>query len=50
MAEDFVRIDKLSRRVGQNLNWGAQQFLDVRVIEHRARLDQRMSERIGAAS
>jgi hypothetical protein len=50
-AEDLERIDKLLRHVGgQNVAWGAQQSLDVWVIEQRARLDQRMSERIRTAS
>jgi hypothetical protein len=50
-AEDLERIGKLLRRIGgQNVVWGAQQSLDVWVIEQRARLDQRMSERIRTAS
>lgn len=50
-AEDLERINKLLRHVGgQNVSWGAQQSLDVWVIEQRARLDQRMSERIRTAS
>lgn len=49
--EELERIAKLLRRVGgQNVNWGAQQSLDVWVVEQRAKLDQRMSERIHTAS
>lgn len=49
--EDLERIGNLLRRVGgPGTNWGAQQALDVWVIEQRARLDQRMSERISNAS
>lgn len=50
-ADDLERIGKLLRRVGgQDVIWGAQQSLDVWVVEQRARLDQRMSERIRTAS
>jgi hypothetical protein len=50
-AEDLERIGNLLRRIGgQNVAWGAQQSLDVWVIEQRARLDQQMSERIRNAS
>lgn len=50
-AEDLKRIGKLLRHVGgQDVAWGAQQSLDVWVIEQRAKLDQRMSERIRTAS
>lgn len=50
-AEDLERIDKLLRRVGgSSVTWGAQQSLDVWVMEQRARLDQRMSERIRTTS
>lgn len=49
--EDLQRIGKLLQRIGgQNVLWGAQQSLDVWVVEQRARLDQRMSERIRTAS
>lgn len=49
--EDLERIGNLLRRVGgPGTNSGAQQALDVWVIEQRARLDQRMSERISSAS
>ncbi|MFB9713340.1 hypothetical protein [Arthrobacter methylotrophus] len=38
-AEDLERISKLLRHVGgQNVAWGAQQSLDVWVIEQPARL------------
>lgn len=50
-AEDLERIGAILRRVGgPNVSWGAQQSLDIWVIEQRARLDQQMSERIHAAS
>lgn len=46
-AEDLERIGKLLRHIGgQHVVWGAKESLDVWVIEQRARLDQRMSERI----
>jgi hypothetical protein len=49
--EDLERIGKLLRRIGgQDVIWGAQQTLDVWVVEQRARLDQRMSERVRTAS
>lgn len=45
------RIGRLLRRIGgRDVTWGAQQTLDVWVVEQRARLDQRMSERIRTAS
>lgn len=50
-AEDLERIGKLLRQVGgQHVVWGAKESLDVWVIEQRARLDQRMSERINRTS
>ena len=50
-AEDLQRIDELLRLIGgPNVNWGAQQSLDVWVLEQRARIDQRMSERIRTTS
>jgi hypothetical protein len=50
-TEDLERIGKLLRQIGgHHVTWGAQQFLDVWLIEQRARLDQRMSERISTAS
>jgi hypothetical protein len=50
-AEDLERIGKLLRHIGgPNVSWGAQQSLDVWVIEQRGRLDQRMSERIRTTS
>jgi hypothetical protein len=50
-VEEIERIGALLRRVGgPNVSWGAQQSLDVWVIEQRARLDQRMSARISYAS
>lgn len=49
--EELERIAELLHRVGgQNVSWGAQQSLDVWVVEQRARLDQRMSERIHVAT
>jgi len=47
---DLERIKKLLRRIDPGVTWGAQQTLDVWVVEQRARLDQQMSERIRAAS
>lgn len=50
-TEDLERIGTLLGQVGgQNVVWGAQQSLDVWVMEQRARFDQRMSERIRTAS
>jgi hypothetical protein len=49
--EDLQRISNLLRQVGgRDVHWGAQSVLDVWVIEQRAMLDQRMSERIRSAS
>jgi hypothetical protein len=49
--EDQQRIEKLLREIGgRNVVWGAQAVLDVWMIEQRAMLDQRMSERIRSAS
>lgn len=49
--EDLARINKLLRTIGgRDVSWGAQSALDLWVIEQRARLDQRMSERISSAS
>ena len=49
--EDLERINQLLRNIGgRDVSWGAQSALDVWVIEQRARLDQRMSERIRSAS
>lgn len=48
---DLERIGALLRRIGgPGVSWGAQASLDVWVIEQRARLDQRMSERFRATS
>jgi hypothetical protein len=50
-AEDLDRIGKLLRHVGgPSVSWGAKESLDVWVIEQRARLDQRMSDRIRTTS
>lgn len=50
-AGDLERIGKLLRHIGgPNVSWGAQQSLDVWVIEQRGKLDQRMSERIRTTS
>jgi len=50
-AQDLDRIRKLLRNIGgREVSWGSQAELDVWVIEQRARLDQRMSARITAAS
>ena len=49
--DDLARIRKLLRRIGgEQVVWGAQQLLDVWVVEQRARLDQQMAERIRTAS
>lgn len=49
--EDLKRIDGVLQRIGgPHVVWGAQNRLDVWVIEQRAQLDQRMSERIRLAS
>ena len=50
-AEDLERIGTLLREIGgANVNWGAEDSLNLWVIEQRARLDQRMSQRIATAS
>ena len=50
-AEDLKRIgDLLGRIGGRDVSWGANSFLDVWLIEQRAILDQRMSERIRISS
>jgi hypothetical protein len=50
-AQDLERIGIVLRQIGgPSVAWGAQQSLDVWVIEQRARLDQQMSERISRAS
>lgn len=49
--EDLERIAKVLRRIGgSSVSWGAKDVLDVWVVEERARLDQRMSERIRTVS
>jgi hypothetical protein len=50
-AEDLERIQQLLRNIGgPNVGWGAQSTFDVWAIEQRARLDQRMSQRIAVSS
>lgn len=50
-AADLERIQQLLRNIGgPNVVWGAQSTFDVWTIEQRARLDQRMSQRITVAS
>lgn len=50
-TEDLERIGKLLRHIGgEYVVWGAKESLEVWVIEQRAKLDQRMSERIYRAS
>lgn len=50
-AEDLKRIGVLLRRIGgESVQWGAEDSLNVWVIEQRARLDRQMSERIRNAS
>lgn len=50
-GQDLERIRKLLRNIGgRDVSWSSQAELDIWVIEQRARLDQRMSERITAAS
>jgi hypothetical protein len=49
--DDLDRIRSLLRRIGgDNVVWGAQESLEVWAIEHRAKLDQQMSERVRLAS
>lgn len=49
--EDVDRITRLLNRIGgPRVSWGAQSVPDVWVVEQRALLDQRMSERIRSAS
>jgi hypothetical protein len=48
--EEIERINKLRRIGGPSVVWGAQGVFDVWAIEQRARLDQRMSERMRTAS
>jgi hypothetical protein len=50
-TEDLKRIEALLGRVGgRSVSWGAQSLLDVWLVEQRAILDQRMSERIRNSS
>lgn len=50
-TEDLARIGKLLRQVGgRNVVWGASQLLEVWVLEQRALIDQKMSERLRVAS
>ena len=50
-VQDLEGIRKLLRNIGgRDVSWGSQTELDIWVIEQRARLDQRTSERITAAS
>lgn len=49
--EDLERIAILLRKIGgRDVRWGAEDQLNVWVMEHRARLDQQTSERIRSAS
>lgn len=49
--EELKRIGRLLGRIGgANVNWGAEDFLNVWAIEQRARLDQMMSARINRSS
>ncbi|WP_148060077.1 hypothetical protein [Rathayibacter sp. PhB152] len=49
--EDLERITLLLRKIGgAHVVWGAQQTFEVWAIEQRARLDQKMSARLTAAS
>ena len=50
-SEDLQRIEFLLGKIGgSSVSWGAQAFLDVWVVEQRAKLDQRMAERVRNAS
>jgi len=50
-ADDLERIGRVLREVGgANVAWGAEDSLNVWVIEQRARLDKRMSARLEIAS
>lgn len=50
-VKDLDRIGALLGRVGgRDVSWGAEAFLDVWLVEQRAILDQRMSERIRNSS
>lgn len=50
-VEDLERINELLRNIGgQSVSWGAQAALDIWVIEQRAELDRRMSERVNVIS
>lgn len=50
-AQDLQRIRELLRSIGgRDVTWGEQETLNVWVLEHRARLDQQMSERLRVAS
>lgn len=50
-AEDLERIGALLRHIGgQHVGWGAEDSLNVWVMEQRTRLDQQMSERIRTTS
>lgn len=50
-ANDLERIRNLLGQVGgQNVVWGARELLEIWAAEQRARLDQRMSDRIRNSS
>ena len=50
-AEDLERIGQVLREVGgSSVAWGAEDSLNLWVIEQRARLDKRMSARLEVAS
>ncbi len=49
--EDLERIGALLEKIGgPQVSWDAKERLDVWALEHRARLDQQMSERLRGAS
>lgn len=49
--EDLERIKKLLHRVGgDQVSWGAEDALNIWVIEQRVKLDQQMSKRIQVSS
>lgn len=49
--EDLRRIKALLSKIGgRSVQWGAASVLEIWTLEHRAKLDQQMNERIRASS
>lgn len=49
--EDLKRLQELLNRIGgRNVHWGASSILEIWMLEHRAKLDQQMNERIRVSS